>query len=153
GTEGQTIGRYWARAVNLESSGLNAPTAQSDTVSTLIEAIIPAPALPMASIRLLHNNGLLIAQSLSDRANWSNQVQLTVSKVGEEIQVAWTMSGIPTTVRFSPNNGASWITLAVDNTSGALNLHPKLLPQDGVGRYQIVPSNSTTPVFFEASYP
>ncbi|MCB9157273.1 MAG: hypothetical protein H6645_09170, partial [Caldilineaceae bacterium] len=153
GTEGQTIGRYWARAVNLESSGLNAPTAQSDAVSTLIEAIIPAPALPMASIRLLHNNGLLIAQSLSDRANWSNQVQLTVSKVGEEIQVAWTMSGIPTTVRFSPNNGASWITLAVDNTSGALNLHPKLLPQDGVGRYQIVPSNSTTPVFFEASYP
>ncbi|MEZ4663548.1 MAG: glycosyl hydrolase family 18 protein [Caldilineaceae bacterium] len=153
GTAGQLMASYPARAVNLEWSPLGAPTLQSDTVATLIEAVVPAPALPMASVRLLYNNGLLAAQALDDRSNWISQVQLTVTEVGENIQVVWTMSGIPTTVRYSPDNGASWLTLAVDNTSGVLTLDPKLLPQDGVGLYQIIPSNSTTPVFFETTYP
>lgn len=151
--QGQQIAQYSLRAVALEVSHLEQSPNEHEESSTLVAAAVPVPAQPVATVRILHNNSLLASQNLTDYSTWINQVQLTITPLGEQLRVAWTMTGIPVTIRFSDNGGATWLTLAVDNTGGALTLDPKLLPQDGRGLYQIIPGNSSSLVSFETLFP
>ena len=98
------------------------------------------------------NNTVLASQTLVNRAHWNSQALPSVSQLGDRLQVAWAMGGVPVTVRFSADGGVSWLTLAIDSRSDSLVIDPTLLPQNGVGLYQITPGNSATPNSFQIEY-
>ncbi|MDE3091448.1 MAG: hypothetical protein KGJ80_18935, partial [Chloroflexota bacterium] len=98
-----------------------------------INAIVPLPAAPVASVRLVR-----AGDTVAQRAFATTRQPLaapTIDQTPDAITVRWGASP-PALVRYVPDNNAP-VTLGVDVGEGELRVDPRTLP-GGAGHFEIV---------------
>ncbi|MCE7984070.1 MAG: hypothetical protein DYG89_23090 [Caldilinea sp. CFX5] len=113
-------------------------------VTRFVSALLPQPDQPVARVQL-RTQGQVIAERslLTDTVQAATTYQLVQSEA--ELTLRWQPSAQPALVRYTNDNGQSWLTLAVDATGGELHFAPGSLP-GGAGRFAILPADLPQPV-------
>ena len=135
-----------------QRSGVRLPTAlqhSGESISHAIHAAVPMPGTPVAKVRILHQGNVVAERALQVQTAFATRSNTSATRNGDSITLTWPATGIPVTVRFTPDNGASWLTLAVDEVAATLTLNSTSLPNNGQGRYEIVPADSASPTVLE----
>jgi hypothetical protein len=119
---GKVIDSQPVKVIQAEEPGV---TARS------IHAMLPRPAQPFASLRLVQNDQTLAesrlpqtAQSLAATAT----VTPTIVQGPNGLVLQWAPTDVPALVRYTTDGGQTYTTLGVDLLSGELRLDPAYLP-------------------------
>jgi len=105
-----------------------------------ITAVVPTPAGPVASFRLIHN-GVVIAERATDAVPPAVASSATIARNNATWTLSWSNTSVPALVRYT-HDGRRWTTLGVDLVGGRLSLNPQMLPGGGHGRFEIVLADS-----------
>jgi hypothetical protein len=105
-----------------------------------ITAVVPTPAGPVASFRLIHN-GVVIAERATDVVPPAVAASATIARNNATWTLSWSNTSVPALVRYT-HDGRRWTTLGVDLVGGRLSLNPQMLPGGGHGRFEIVLADS-----------
>jgi len=114
-----------------------------------INALLPLPDQAVYAIQLRYQD-----QVIAERVLLTETVQAATSYQIEQettgLTLHWQPNTQPVLVRYTNNNGQSWITLAVDAIGGELHLMSDWLP-GGAGRFAILPADLPQPVLTAAA--
>ena len=105
-----------------------------------ITAVVPTPAGPVASFRLIRN-GVVIAERATDAVPPAVAASATIARNNATWTLSWSNTSVPALVRYT-HDGRRWTTLGVDLVGGRLSLNPQMLPGGGHGRFEIVLADS-----------
>jgi hypothetical protein len=101
-----------------------------------ITTVVPTPAGPVASFRLIRN-GVVIAERATDAVPPAVAASATIARNNATWTLSWSNTSVPALVRYT-HDGRRWTTLGVDLVGGRLSLDPQMLPGGGHGRFEIV---------------
>ena len=137
------------QAVFTQRFGVPLPTVDHDDVhhvSRALHAVVPMPDAPVATVRILYQGTALAARALQAQAAFLNRQNASATRVADAFTLPWPAINIPVTVRFTADDGTSWTTLAVDTLDGTLTVSGTTLPNNGQGRFEIIPADSSLPI-------
>jgi hypothetical protein len=132
-----------------QSSALAVRGMNTRTTPRAINAVVPRPAQPFASLRLMHAGSVVATRQFSQPAPAiaAARTPSITTQADGTLLLRWGDPQLPALVRYSAN-GVSWTTLGVDVVGGALSVDPSTLPgkgnsHDGVaGRFEITVADS-----------
>lgn len=114
-----------------------------------IGVVVPQPAQPVHRIQLRYQE-----QVIAERTLMTESVQAAATYQLEQSATAltlrWQPTDQPALVRYTNDNGQSWLTLAIDAANGELPIDPATLP-GGTGRFEILPADLSQPSLMAAS--
>ncbi len=94
-----------------------------------ISVVLPKSSRPPTELRLLLNGNLIGRFELGP---YRQAATFEVVPDGEQIHLRWDQAGTPAMIRYTDDNGASWVTVGLDSTSGAISLDRKDLPEGAI---------------------
>jgi hypothetical protein len=122
--------------------------SRAETGIERIYAVLPRPAAPVVSVRLVPAGG---GEPKASRALASTSEGTPQPAVGAEaritavdsstLRLSWLPADRPALVRYSAD-GRSWTTLAVDLNGGELLIDPRDLPA-GAGHFEVTPAGGS----------
>ncbi len=139
---GIVLAAHAAAAVEAEgpySYGEDPMHHDHDHAYRAIVASVPAPAVTVARVRLMHNGAVIAERAIGGIAAPATGVQAALTQEGATWVLSWSNAATPALVRYT-HDGAHWTTLGVDLVGGRLVIDPETLPGGGQGRFEIVPS-------------
>jgi hypothetical protein len=101
-----------------------------------INAMLPLPDRPFATVRLVSKNGSVAEKALLE-ANSMDTVLPSVERIGEQVILRWGHPQTSAVVRYTTDNGLSWTTVDVDTLGGELSLNASSLP-NGALQFEIL---------------
>lgn len=115
-------------------------------------AAVPLPDAPVTAVRLLANGA-----TVAERPLHSNLAGLalhsTVSQTASSATLRWGVADVPAVVRYTVDDGASWVTLGVDVLGGVWQVDTTHLPGGENGRFEIILADSDQPLRLAATLP
>jgi len=130
GKQGETLTHLPVRAYAVGEDG--------DIQMAGIHAMIALPEQPAARIRLLKDGRVLAEQELVEKmAARALATGVTVERVGSGYRLRWDAGDQPALVRYSPDGGKTWTTLAVDVKGSEMSVALAAIP-DPNGMFQVI---------------
>ncbi len=118
-------------------SVLEADIDPGDGTFRSISAVVPQPAQPVSTIRLVRA-GQAVAEKSVAGAGVGVQAAPTVNRQpGGPITLTWSGAANPALVRYTADSGQTWTTLGVDVLGGELPVDPATLPNAGAGEFEV----------------
>jgi hypothetical protein len=130
----------------IASQGVEILLAEGDEISMqAINARIPIPEFPFASIRLVKDGKTLAEQILHPSSpDIKSQVQLSLENDNNTLQ--WGYPDIPALLRYSSDGGRTYTTLDIDILGGEIDLDPNHLPEGSLVFQIILADQNSTKI-------
>lgn len=110
-----------------------------------INTIVAAPAQAFSSMRLVRTGTVLVTRALRPAHPGIAAAGPGIERQADgRLLLRWDAANGPALVRYTTDNGATWMTLGVDLLGGELNIDPATLPA-GVGFFEITSADSAAP--------
>lgn len=109
-----------------------AASEQEDAQARSLQVLLPLPGQNVARIRLLKDGELLAERVLNTMRLSKTAPEFSTERTAETVELHWSSSQQPALVRYSTDGGQTWVTLAVDQAGGAMNIDASILPEDAI---------------------
>ncbi|MCB8925137.1 MAG: hypothetical protein H6652_05875 [Ardenticatenaceae bacterium] len=125
--------------------------AEEEGVSArAIRGAVPAPDVPVAEIRVVEAaTGTAVANRTLATSGMA--VNATLAQRSETATVNWGIADVPANVRYTADNGLTWITVGLNVLGGSLDVDLTTLPGGANGRFQIILADQGVPTRFEVA--
>jgi hypothetical protein len=133
----------------VQNSALAIRGMDTRTTPQAINAVVPQPVQPFASLRLMRAGSVVATRQFSQPAPAiaAARTPSITTQADGTLLLRWGDPQLPALVRYTTDDGLTWITLGVDVVGGALSVDPSTLPGQGsshdgaVGRFEITPAD------------
>ena len=113
---------------------------------------VPVPEASFDSVRIVAAETAVGQRSLTT-AIGQQAILATTSQASDSATVRWGSPEISAIVRYTANNGVSWVTVGLDVLGGELEVDTTSLPGGGEGRFEVILADSAETAVVSTTLP
>lgn len=152
-------GKYFAELLDVSGQviarhEMQHRVAEEELISgELLLAVVPLPAEPVASVRILSLDGGMSATKSLNSADSVRGMTAVATQENDSITLTWADADTPAIIRYTPDGGQTWQGIGMGVTGGAFSFDAQTLPEGDDGRFEIILADTNSPAILTVEMP